>query len=84
MTQPLREIVFWAAAAACVVAESAIVLSGLRVSGSRSRKGGAFLETVWAVLPAIALAWVLAATWGEMHRMSGHEHMNMPARSSNG
>jgi heme/copper-type cytochrome/quinol oxidase subunit 2 len=84
MTQSPREIVFWAAVTACVVAESAILLSGLRASGSPSRKGGAFLEKVWAVLPAIALAWLLAATWGEMRLMSAREHMNMPARASNG
>ena len=84
MTQSLREIVFWAAVTACVVAEAAILRSGLRASASPSRKGGALLEKIWAVLPAIALAWLLAATWGEMQRMSSHQHTDMPARPSNG
>lgn len=81
MTLPVRELVFWAAAAACVLAEAAILISSFRALRGNSRKSAA-REALWAVLPAIALSWILAATWSEMHRMSAHHRMDMPSMPS--
>jgi heme/copper-type cytochrome/quinol oxidase subunit 2 len=83
--QPLiRETLFWIAAFAVVIAEVAILRSAFRVLPDKSPGSRRFLETVWAILPALALVWVLIATWGEMHRMSGHDHMKMPMTTTNG
>jgi hypothetical protein len=73
----VRESVFWIAAAACAVAEIAIILSSIR---SVRRAGGknAVRETIWAILPALALVWLLVATWGEVRRAGAHEQMTMP------
>lgn len=77
-----REWLFWAAAAACLVAEGAIVLSSLRsLRGSNGKN--AFSETLWAVLPAIVLIWLFSATWSEVQRSGAHEHMTMPMPASN-
>jgi heme/copper-type cytochrome/quinol oxidase subunit 2 len=70
------EAAFWVAAVACVVAQLAIVRSVLvarapadGAAGDVSRpaavRRGA--EVAWAVVPAIALAAVLAVTWRAMH-----------------
>ena len=59
-------VIFWIAAAICIVAELAILKSSFTPhpteSGAvtHSSKG---IEMLWAVVPAIALAVVLAATW---------------------
>lgn len=69
----LRELIFWIAAALCVVAEIAILRSMFRGSRAvspdrspavdadvpRARAAG---EIVWAVLPAIVLLAVLLVT----------------------
>ena len=65
---------FWAAVVCCVVAEVAIVRSAALARGrSGAAPDGARLpsvrrgaEVMWAVLPALALAGVLAWTWREM------------------
>lgn len=68
---------FWAAAAACAVAEAGIILSSVK-SLSRTKGANAARETIWAVLPAIALAWLLFATWGQIARTVRHQQMTMP------
>ena len=81
MTDIFRQWLFWAAAAACAIAELAIIVSSLR-SLRGSKPGTAARETMWAVLPAIVLAWLLAATLTEVRRGQTHEHMTMPMPAS--
>lgn len=91
MSPTLARIIFWIAAASCVVAQGALIRSVLSgaAAGSypedrrkRSRRGGMRwepdrrsapagsmgsssreLEIGWALLPALALAALLIATW---------------------
>ena len=66
---------FWTSAACCVVAQLCIIRS---VHGARHlpapstgmpRQHGA-LEMLWAVLPAVALAFLMLFTWRAMQRTS--------------
>ena len=70
----IRSVVFWVAAACCVVAELAILRSLLfgraRAAEARDSMGGAraahasrSADIAWAILPAIGLALVLYLTW---------------------
>ena len=68
----LAEPIFWIAAALCVIAELAI----LHAAFSPPRDAGAVApvpqsprgtEMIWAVIPAIILALLLAATWRAVH-----------------
>jgi heme/copper-type cytochrome/quinol oxidase subunit 2 len=93
MNQPLAETVFWIAAVACVIAEIAILRSTFaarRASKSElvpsaSPRG----ELAWAVIPALALGIVLAATWQRIEARDNHmgtmDHSgmqhSMPARA---
>ena len=74
------EWMFWIAAVGCAAAEAAIIVSSLRTlrlsDGAKAAR-----EAVWAILPAIALAWLLVATWSQVKRASAHEHMNMPMQT---
>lgn len=83
MNQLVREWIFWVAVAGCAVAEIAIIISSIR-SLSRADGRNAARETVWALLPAIALSWLLVATWGEVRRADRHDHMTMPMPASPG
>ncbi|HVF39018.1 MAG TPA: hypothetical protein VM939_03890 [Gemmatimonadaceae bacterium] len=67
MIRSSAEIVFWIAAALCVVAEAAILRATFRshrgeiaAEVPRASRGG---EIMWAVIPALGLAAVLIATW---------------------
>lgn len=68
----LAETIFWAALVICVGAEVAILRSAFRphpdtaesASLPHSERG---LEMVWAIVPAIVLAILLAATWRAVH-----------------
>lgn len=72
MTQQIAEIVFWIAAAACAIAELAILRTVFAPHTNahssapvpHSPRGA---EMVWGVIPAIALAVLLAATWQAIH-----------------
>jgi heme/copper-type cytochrome/quinol oxidase subunit 2 len=72
MSFSLADAIFWVAVACCVVAQLAIVhsviISPARVPGSEptstTRRVG---ELAWAVIPGIALAFVLVLTWRAMH-----------------
>jgi heme/copper-type cytochrome/quinol oxidase subunit 2 len=76
MNQPLAEAIFWIAALACVVAEIAILRStyaARRVEKSdmvpsSSRSG----EIIWAVIPAVMLAFLLTATWRRIEAREAH------------
>ncbi|HUF25650.1 MAG TPA: hypothetical protein VMM18_01615 [Gemmatimonadaceae bacterium] len=59
---------FWVAAAVCAVAQLLIVRSVFSphpdaTGGDALRRSGRLAETVWALLPALILALVLALTW---------------------
>ncbi len=71
---------FWIAAVACAVAEAAIIVSSVKSLRQPDAKS-AMRETMWAVLPALALAWLLASTWQAVERSGAHEHMTMPMPS---
>lgn len=63
-------VVFVVCALACVVAHAAILASVIRrrsaaVADSVPRPR-LFVEVIWALLPAIALAFVLTATWARV------------------
>jgi heme/copper-type cytochrome/quinol oxidase subunit 2 len=70
------DAVFWAAVGCCVIAQSAILYSVLRASPARRSEGSAasqpvsaahrVAEVAWAVIPGIALAFVLLHTWRAM------------------
>jgi len=82
MNQPLAEAIFWIGAVACVVAEVMI----LRSSFAATRENKSALvptasrrsELAWAILPAVLLAVLLAATWNRVQARSAHMHMNHP------
>lgn len=82
MNELSREWLFWTAAAACAVGEAVIIASSLRFRRG-SNRNNTVRETLWAVLPAIALAWLLVSTWSEVKRSSAHEQMTMPMPASN-
>lgn len=60
-------LVFVAAAVACLVAHTAIVISVIRrASGAvdpNVPRPKLVLEVIWALVPALILAFVLTATW---------------------
>lgn len=86
MNQPLAETIFWIAVAACAVAEIAILRFAFANDQARkselvpasSRSG----EIAWAILPAVALVILLAATWRRIEARRGHmdmmDHPGMP------
>ena len=74
MTNALADTIFWIAVASCTIAQVAILRSIFNpaprgapaaVAGARPVRRG--MEGLWAVLPAVGLALVLALTWREMH-----------------
>ena len=79
MSQPLAETIFWIAAAACVIAEIAILrfsFAGQRANKSElvpvaARSG----EIAWAIIPALALVAVLFATWQRVEARGNHMQM---------
>ena len=81
----LNSTIFWLASATCLVAQIAILRSVLRTSPSKLRTGSrprhhAVVEIAWVVLPALALASVLAITWRTIHPPEpthGHVHANV-------
>ena len=69
MRASLAGAMFWLSVASCVVAEVAIIHATLRVSRISATEGHAvlphprrWLEIVWVVLPAVALAALLVVT----------------------
>ena len=85
MNQPLAETIFWIAAAVCVIAELAILRSTFSARSATkselvptaSPRG----ELVWAIIPALALGVVLAATRQRIETRERHmramEHSGM-------
>jgi hypothetical protein len=79
MNQPLAETIFWIAAAACALAELAILRFSFATRSanrselvpSASRAG----EIAWAVLPALALVLLFGATWTRIEARESHMRM---------
>ncbi|MDF1502585.1 hypothetical protein [Roseisolibacter sp. H3M3-2] len=73
MSANVADAVFWIAVVACVVAQAAITRSVLVArqpelpAGARVAPARRSAELAWALLPALALAGVLALTWRELH-----------------
>lgn len=84
MSPRLADLVFWMAAACCLVAQLALVRSAVRspmpgTPDTAVRMPRRSSEVAWTILPAIALVLLLAATWRAMHRSVMHDMPNMPA-----
>ena len=79
MSQPLAETIFWIAAAACAVAEVAILRFTFATRSTNkselvpaaSRSG----EIAWAVIPALVLIVVFGATWQRIQARESHMQM---------
>lgn len=70
MSASLAGVIFWLSVASCVVAQIAIIRATVRVSRLTASDASThmphprrWLEIVWVVLPAIALAVLLMLTW---------------------
>jgi hypothetical protein len=71
MSFVFADVIFWIAVACCSVAQLAIVYSAVvspaRVAGSAPTSGvRRAAEIAWAVIPGIAIAFVLVFTWRAM------------------
>ena len=69
------DAIFWLGVASCAIAQIAILRSVLRTRRARETGPGVpaprfAVEVAWAVVPAIALAMLLVATWRTMHPVS--------------
>ena len=73
MSPNVADAVFWIAVVACAVAQGAILRSVLVArqpelpAGARVAPARRSAELTWAILPAVALAGVLALTWRTLH-----------------
>jgi heme/copper-type cytochrome/quinol oxidase subunit 2 len=80
MSQPLAETIFWIAAAACLVAQIAILRSTFAVQRTKPSElvpiSSRTSEIVWAFVPAIALLVVLGATWQRIEARENHMQMD--------
>jgi heme/copper-type cytochrome/quinol oxidase subunit 2 len=72
MPASLTDAIFWVAVACCGVAQLLLLRSVLAARGA-ARPAESLpplrraVEVAWAVVPAVALALVLAMTWRAMH-----------------
>ncbi|HET9777002.1 MAG TPA: hypothetical protein VFP77_10580 [Gemmatimonadaceae bacterium] len=93
MNQPLAETIFWIAAAACLVAELAILRFTFAAPAVRAARAANKSELVpaaprggeiaWAIIPALVLVLLFGATWNRItarhaHMMMDHGTMQMP------
>ena len=81
MNQPLAETIFWIAAAACIVAEIAILRSTFAAKPTDKSElvpaASRSSELAWAIVPAVALSVVLVATWKRVETRESHMQMMM-------
>ena len=75
MPLSFADAIFWSAVALCLVAEVAIVRSALATRPAPTAEhvpaARRPVEALWAIVPAIALAVVLVATWRAIHPLRG-------------
>jgi heme/copper-type cytochrome/quinol oxidase subunit 2 len=72
MATSLSDALFWVAVACCAAAQLLILRAAFASHGARGPAESLppvrrAVEVVWAVIPALALALLLAATWRAMH-----------------
>jgi heme/copper-type cytochrome/quinol oxidase subunit 2 len=72
MSRPAAELLFWIAAALCVVAELAILRAAFSPHPRADRTDAVpdsprGIEMMWAVIPAVGLGVLLVATWRALH-----------------
>ena len=72
MPSALSDAIFWVAVACCAVAELFIFRSAFAAHPAPGAAGALPrvrrpVEVLWAVVPAVGLALVLAATWRALH-----------------
>ena len=85
MNQPLAETIFWIAAAACLIAELAILRFTFAAPAVRAARAANKSELVptaprageiaWAIIPALVLLLLFGATWNRIN--ARHAHMMM-------
>jgi heme/copper-type cytochrome/quinol oxidase subunit 2 len=85
----LAGLMFWLSVASCVVAQVAIIRATLRVSGASASDSTLqmphprrWLEIVWVILPAIALAALLVVTWRDIDSPRVDRHIFPPAATT--
>ena len=86
MNQPLAETIFWIAAAACLIAEVAILRSTFAAPYTQKSEmvpaSSRRSELAWAIIPALALGAVLIFTWQRIESRQMHmrmmDHSAMP------
>ena len=73
MSNVLADAIFWVAVASCTIAQVAILRSifttaprGAPTVSANAPRVHRAMEIVWAILPAVALAGILALTWRHM------------------
>jgi heme/copper-type cytochrome/quinol oxidase subunit 2 len=69
---PMAEPIFWIAAVLCIAAQLLLLHSAFFPRGGSSESATIAhsprgVEMIWAVIPAIALVFLLAATWRAVH-----------------
>ena len=94
MSPSTADAIFWVAVVCCAVAELFILRSTFAARGSRRSSGDdragppsaeplpplrRAAELAWAVVPAVALALVLAATWRALHPAPASTRGPLPA-----
>lgn len=73
MPPTIANAIFWVAAASCVVAQIALIVSAIRSPMPGSADTAAMpmprraTEIAWTIVPAIGLAVLLVFTWRAMH-----------------
>ena len=81
------DAIFWIAAVSCLIAQGAILRSVLAARTARAAVADAprprhAVEIAWAVVPAVALALVLLATWRTLHPTPAAATVVAPAGAS--
>ena len=84
----MNTVLFWAAAACCVVAQVALLLSAIRAPMAQPpqtasmRMPSRASEVAWTIVPAIGLVVLLVFTWRATHQPAapdphaGHQMVN--------
>lgn len=73
MSPTIASATFWVAAACCVIAQLALIVSAIRapMRGSAESAGVAMprrsIEIAWTIVPAVGLALLLFFTWRAVH-----------------
>ncbi|MGH7650795.1 MAG: hypothetical protein ACREMS_03030 [Gemmatimonadaceae bacterium] len=83
MSQPVAEAIFWIAALMCLAAEIAVLRATYLARGANKSAlvpaAPRGREITWAIIPAIALVVLLAATWQRIEARGAHmQMMNQP------